>query len=66
MMYSVDTDNGHNPRYELGDFLLIDSSGVVQAVSGNSDFWDDPENLPRVNPNRAYTIVKVVEVQIVD
>ena len=62
---SVDTDNGHNTRYELGDFLLIDSNGVVQAVSGNSDFWDDPENLPRVNPNRAYTIVKVVEVQIV-
>ena len=53
-------------NYDPGDFLLIDSAGIVQAVSGNSDFWDDPENLPKVNPNRDYCIVKVMEVQTVD
>ena len=26
--------------YEPGDFLLIDKDGVIQAVSGNTDFWD--------------------------
>ena len=53
-------------NYDPGDFLLIDKDGQVQAVSGNSDFWDDPENLPPVNPNRAFCIVKVLEVQKVD
>ena len=52
--------------YDPGDFLLMDNNGIVQAVSGNSDFWDDPWNLPPVNPNRAFTIVKVLVTQTVD
>jgi len=56
----------HERNYDPGDFLLIDKDGQVQAVSGNSDFWDDPENPPKVNPNRDYCIVKVMEVQTVD
>ena len=56
----------HEMDYEPGDFLLIDKEGVIQAVSGNTDFWDDDENPPAVNPNRNYTIVKVLVTQVVD
>ena len=28
-------------EYELDDYILIDSHGEIQAVSGNSDFWED-------------------------
>ena len=53
--------------YDPGDFLLIDKDGVIQAVSGNSDFWDGDElvNEP-VDPNGDYTIVKVLVTQVVD
>jgi hypothetical protein len=27
--------------YEQDDYILIDSHGEIQAVSGNSEFWDD-------------------------
>ena len=38
-------------NYDPGDYLLIDKDGQVQAVSGNSDFWDDPENPPNAAPD---------------
>ena len=60
------TERQHDTDYEPGDYLLLDKHGVIQGVSGNSDFWDDNESMPAVNPNRNWTIVKVLETQIVD
>jgi hypothetical protein len=50
--------------YDTGDYLLLDKHGTVQAVSGNSDFWDgDISTMPPVNPNGVYAIVKVMVIQ---
>jgi hypothetical protein len=49
--------------YDLDDYILIDQKGRVQGVSGNTDFWDMVESMPRVNPNGTYTIAKVVVTQ---
>ena len=55
--------------YDLDDYLLIDQKGRVQAVSGNTCFWDwEPgyiRQMPPVNPNGTYTIAKVVVQQTV-
>jgi hypothetical protein len=51
--------------YDPGDFLLIDKDGVIQAVSGNSDFWDDDDGTP-MHPMLSFTIVKVMVTQVVD
>tara|TARA_Y100000310_G_scaffold245767_1_gene250786 strand:+ start:53 stop:451 length:399 start_codon:yes stop_codon:yes gene_type:complete len=50
------------PPYERGDFLLMDSAGHIQAVSGNSDFWDDNTTAPGINESDYHMIVKVLEV----
>jgi hypothetical protein len=42
-------------NFELEDYILIDSRGEIQAVSGNSDFWEDG-----VVPRRDYIALKVV------
>ena len=53
----------HNtPPYEQGDFLLMDAFGHIQAVSGNSDFWDDNTRAPVMNESDVHMIVKVLEV----
>ena len=41
--------------YETDDYILIDRNGEIQAVSGNSDFWEDG-----VVPRRDYIALKVV------
>jgi len=49
--------------YEYGDYLLIDENNRIQAVSGNSDFWDAEQT--RVSLGEVedeYTIVKVIRV----
>ena len=51
--------------YDINDYILIDQKGRVQGVSGNTDFWDMAESMPRVNPNGTYTIAKVVVQQTV-
>lgn len=49
--------------YEVGDYLLVDANGQVQAVSGNTDFWDMPhEGLSVQEFADQYVIVLVVEV----
>jgi len=54
--------------YEYGDYLLVDRFNRVQAVSGNSDFWDeakDTDFLPGPSLNEygdEYTIVKVIRI----
>jgi hypothetical protein len=42
-------------EYELDDYILIDTNGEIQAVSGNSDFWEDG-----VVPRKDYIALKVV------
>jgi len=44
-----------NGEYEQDDYILIDSHGEIQAVSGNSDFWEDG-----TVPRRDYIALKVV------
>ena len=51
-----------NHNYWPGDYLLVNKFGHVKAVSGNSDFWDLGE-MPPVNPNGPYVIVKLVELK---
>lgn len=46
-------------NYEVDDFLLIDSYGEVQAVSGNSEFADI---LPSGWIRRPCVVVQVVEI----
>ena len=41
--------------YEVNDYILVDTNGEIQAVSGNSDFWEDG-----VVPRRDYIALKVV------
>ena len=48
--------DGH---YEVDDFLLIDASGEVQAVSGNSEFMDI---LPSGWIRRPCVVVQVIEI----
>jgi hypothetical protein len=43
-----------------GDYLLIDETGQIQAVSGNSEFWDLDETMPSIQPTDQYVIVKVI------
>jgi hypothetical protein len=50
-------------EYIPGDFILIDKHNTIQGVSGNTDFWDQEESMPAVNPNRTYLIAKVMVVQ---
>ena len=52
--------------YEPGDFLLIDKDGAIQAVSGNTDFWDCDETMPEVSTQDPFTIVKVMVTHTVD
>jgi hypothetical protein len=44
--------------YEVGDYLLLDPEGEIQAVSGNSDFWDEP-GCP-IPEDEEFTIVKII------
>ena len=53
-------------EYVPGDFILIDKHHTIQGVSGNTDFWDQEESMPPVNPTRTYLIAKVVVVQEID
>ena len=46
--------------YDSGDYLLLDGRGNVQAVSGNTDFWDCEGATPTISKDEAHTIVKVV------
>ena len=55
-LYEIVQDN-----YEEGDFILFNSKGEVVAVSGNSEFWDLPQDMPPVNPNGKYLIIEVIE-----
>ena len=43
-------------NYELDDYILVDTRGEIQAVSGNSDFWEHG-----VVPAKEYVALKVVE-----
>ena len=60
--------------YEPGDYLLIVesihnygtgnpswTSHEIIAVSGNADFWEDPDNLPKIQADQDYLIVEVKE-----
>ena len=42
-------------NYELEDYILVDSRGEIQAVSGNSDFWEDG-----TVPRKDYIALKVI------
>ena len=42
--------------YEPGDYILVDTNGEIQAVSGNSDFWEHG-----VVPAKEYVALQVVE-----
>ena len=46
--------------YDSGDYLLLDGRGNVQAVSGNTDFWDCEGAMPTISQDEVHTIVKVV------
>ena len=46
-------------NYEVDDFLLIDSYGEVQAVSGNSEFTT---KLPSKWIRRPCVVVQVIEI----
>lgn len=52
--------------YEVDDYLLIDSDGEIQAVSGNSDFWAGDDECSVDEASDEYTIVKVVSVSDTD
>jgi hypothetical protein len=56
--------------YEAGDYLLIDENNQIQGVSGNSEFWDIPDegkgsDVEQTVDQEAdcYTIIKVIKVQ---
>ena len=57
-MCSVE-DNIYNQlvkgEYELDDYILIDTNGEIQAVSGKSNFWDDG-----TVPLKDYIALKVI------
>ena len=42
--------------YEVDDYILVDANGEIQAVSGNSDFWEDG-----VVPRKDYIAIQVVQ-----
>ena len=44
--------------YELDDYVLVDSQGEIQAVSGNSDFFD-AEVVPTTKA--PYVVLKFVQ-----
>lgn len=47
--------------YSLGDYLLINAQGEIEAVSGNTDFWDGPvETWPNVSEFGAFVIARVI------
>ena len=46
-------------NYEVDDFLLIDSHGEVQAVSGNGEFM---KKLPSKWIRRPVVVVQVIEI----
>ena len=48
--------------YEEGDYLLVDENNQVQAVSGNSDFWDNSSGPSVHEYGDEYAIVMVVRV----
>ena len=55
--------------YAVCDYLLIDENNQIQAVAGNSDFWDSDsygssrEPVTELHESEAYyTIVQVVRV----
>lgn len=56
-------------NYEQGDYLLIVesihnsgwTSHEIIAVSGNTDFWEDPDYLPKIQAGQDYLIVEVKE-----
>ena len=55
------------PLMEVDDHLLIDSRGVVRAISGNSDFWDmegEPTLSCNLDPSDAYVVAVVTEVHV--
>jgi hypothetical protein len=61
LAYSDNVKEQYKPStYEPGDYLLLDANGIVQAVSGNSDFWDDDEAMPTITQDETHTIVKVM------
>ena len=41
--------------YETDDYILIDTNGEIQAVSGKSNFWDDG-----TVPLKDYIALKVI------
>jgi hypothetical protein len=41
-------------NYERDDYILVDKNGEIQAVSGNSDFWENG-----VVPRKDYIVLKV-------
>ena len=52
--------------YVPGDYILLDKHDTIVGVSGNTDFWDEEETMPAMNPNRTYLIAKVLVVQNID
>jgi len=48
-------------QYEVGDFLLFDSSGHIVGVSGNTDFWDIAYPPPTGADGSDYVIALVVQ-----
>ena len=55
--------------HEAGDYLLLDSENQIQGVSGNSEFWDIPDEGKGSDVKQTvdeygdeYTIVMVVRV----
>ena len=47
-------------RLDEGDYILIGPEGEVEAISGNADFWDVPDAVPREMD--AYIILQVTQV----
>jgi len=45
-------------KYELDDYILIDSHGQIQGVSGNDEFWDG-DILYCPPSDKQYIIVKI-------
>jgi hypothetical protein len=49
---------------ETNDYLLVDSEGNIQGISGNSDFDDADDSMDTFLDSETYIILKVVQLHI--
>ena len=52
--------------YELDDYVLVDSQGEIQAVSGNSEFFDAEVVPTTKQPYMVLKFVQAIRLEVAD